>query len=611
MLHGLVEALPGSALQLDLLCNDPLVCALWQTSGLPSTLSAHAVTLNISLEETFDAWTERRTKQLRKNIRRYEARASAEGIQLSLQVHTDLPNIAAAVERYIQLEDAGWKGKEGTSLGSIPEQRRFYEDLFAELGAEKRGLVYELWANERLAASRLVIHRGQMVVILKTAFDEDLREWAPGRVLFHKVIEDAFKRWPQQSLELYTNATQDQLSWIDNQRTIHHLTLFRSAAIKLLIEGLVKIRGSLSRKIEEERLSTELETLDPFVTLRADESELLNAYEKRHFQLGSSWWQIYQQTVMQNSSGARIFCLRRGNRLVAILPANVDQDVVRFGGTVGSLSNYYTSLYSPLIVAGSISLDLLPLINRLRDESGQASSLTFQPMNPSSNEYQALRGALELCGYSVFSYACQGNWLLTVDTSWQEYLERRPPELRNTIRRHQKKLVSAGGVAEIISQGPELERAILAFEQVYARSWKRAEPFSSFIPTLARSYADRGCLRLGVIWLGDSPIAAQIWIVLAGRAAIYKLAYDDDFKRYGAGTVLTAELMRHCIEVDKVHEVDFLTGDEPFKSQWMSLREDRVGIVAHRSDSADGLLRTAREHASRLFRRVRPKPQSH
>jgi CelD/BcsL family acetyltransferase involved in cellulose biosynthesis len=273
---------------------------------------------------------------------------------------------------------------------------------------------------------------------------------------------------------------------------------------------------------------------------------------------------------------------------------------------VGSLSNYYTALFSPLIAEGATSLDLAPLILRLRQEADPASSLTFQPLDPLTNEYHALTGALELCGYRVFPYRCQGNWLLRTDSDWDSYLAKRPPELRNTIRRHQKKLLAAGGVTEIIQQGPDLEASLIAFEQVYARSWKRAEPLVDFIPTLVRAYAAKGCLRLGVIRLGGAPIASQIWIVVAGRAAIYKLAYDDDFKRFGAGTVLTAELMRHVMEVDQVHEVDFLTGDEPFKSQWMTDREERRGIVAHRPESAKGLLRIGREYASRLLPNRQP-----
>jgi CelD/BcsL family acetyltransferase involved in cellulose biosynthesis len=38
--------------------------------------------------------------------------------------------------------------------------------------------------------------------------------------------------------------------------------------------------------------------------------------------------------------------------------------------------------------------------------------------------------------------------------------------------------------------------------------------------------------------------------------------------------------MRHALDVDKVREVDYLTGDDPYKRNWMSHRRERWGIAA-------------------------------
>ena len=164
---------------------------------------------------------------------------------------------------------------------------------------------------------------------------------------------------------------------------------------------------------------------------------------------------------------------------------------------------------------------------------------------------------------------------------WGAYLDERPGQLRSTLKRKRARLLADGAKIEIATGPHDVERALAAYEQVYARSWKQPEPVPQFMPALIRLCARRGWLRLGSVWLGEVPIAAQLWIVADGRAAIYKLAYDDAYKRYAAGTVLTAQLMQHVLDVDQVHEVDYLTGDDAYKQQWMTHRRERWGLVAY------------------------------
>jgi CelD/BcsL family acetyltransferase involved in cellulose biosynthesis len=116
--------------------------------------------------------------------------------------------------------------------------------------------------------------------------------------------------------------------------------------------------------------------------------------------------------------------------------------------------------------------------------------------------------------------------------------------------------------------------------------------------------AERGWLRLGIVWLKAEPVAAQVWIVANGKADIYKLAYDEAFKDYSPGTVLTARLMQHVIECDAVSEVDYLVGDDAYKKDWMSDRRERWGIVAYNPTTVVGAMGALREALGRLLKRV-------
>ena len=80
--------------------------------------------------------------------------------------------------------------------------------------------------------------------------------------------------------------------------------------------------------------------------------------------------------------------------------------------------------------------------------------------------------------------------------------------------------------------------------------------------------------------------------------------YDERFAKDSVGTVLSILLMEHVIEVDKVKEVDYLTGDDPYKRDWMSHRRERWGIMAFNPRTLHGLLAAARHKGGHAARRL-------
>jgi hypothetical protein len=276
------------------------------------------------------------------------------------------------------------------------------------------------------------------------------------------------------------------------------------------------------------------------------------------------------------------------------------------GATLRGLSNYYSSLYGPV---GALPGGLVSCLK----ECGRAC-VELHPLDPCAPEFGQLKQVLTEAGYWVDDYYCFGNWYLDVEErSFADYLQSRSSQLRNTLQRGYGKLDRAAGgpkAWQITIQQHEdagLEAAIAAFEHVYAMSWKSPEPQPDFIPNLCRTAARAGWLRLGVLHLDDTPIAAQLWLTHKGVASIYKLAYDEAATRYSAGTVLTAAMFEHALDVDRVAEVDYLNGDEPYKQDWMSHRRERHGIIAFDLSQWQGLKAALRHWAGRALRPLRGK----
>lgn len=587
-LSRLTRQLPGLALQTDLLCIDPAVHGAELAAGRHVQSHLHALTMAIDLRGGFDAYWSTRSKKLRENIRRYERRVDDEGLAVRFEVAAAAPQVAAGVQRYAELESAGWKARAGTALAPGNDQHAFYRDLLVGAAADDRARVFELWFGDRLVASRLVLAGPAMVVALKTTFDESFKRHAPGRILLRRTLEQAFATWPGRSLEFYTNASADQLAWATSRRAIVHLSAQRGAAVAWAVQQRNRVRA---RRDDDDAT---VEVLPLAGEVPADVATLFDVAEGQRVGFGLDWLRHLDAAVFGADGASHVYVLRRAGQPVAALPVRVDPRTPRLAEAVG---NFYTTLYAPAITPGAEPTVLAPLLRALRVAHPGLASLRFAPMDPLDPAFTALRTSLAAAGLPAFAYFCHGNWYEPVAQDSESYLRQREGKLRSTIKRHKRKLSAAGARIEIVSSGDALERAVAAFADVYARSWKRPEPFPGFMPGLIRLCCRRGWMRMGLVWSGEQAIAAQLWIVANGRAEIYKLAYDEAHKALAPGTVLTALMMRRAIDVDRVSEIDYLIGDDPYKSQWMSKRRERWGLVAYNRRSLRGLFGWLRETA--------------
>ncbi|MBX3601544.1 MAG: GNAT family N-acetyltransferase [Rubrivivax sp.] len=607
-LPGLFGALPGPVNAIELLCHDPRYGDLHMPGPSPMSCMRHAVTMSIALEGGFDAYWAARSKKLRDNLRRYQRRAESDGAVPQARWIVDASAMAQAVERYAALEGRGWKGAQGTALGSDPAQLAFYRDLLVEAAGSGAAAAVELWVGGHLAASRLLLTGGGIVVALKTTHDENLREWAPGRLLLRDMIQGAFERWPGHSLEFYTNASPDQLSWADAQRSIVHVSVYsdRWRAGLASLRRTWRERGGNQAAAHAEGADADnvdrVEWVGAEAHLPQPAAQLLAQAELEHFQFGREWYALFARTVAAGSDQAVLAVASRASLPVAVLPLNLSPALARLGGNVGGLANYYSARYGPALAADTIGVDLLPALDQMRARTGAAPELHFAPMAPESRGYHVLRSGLAAAGYAVHDYFAHGNWYLPVRGTWSDYLASRPGALRSTIARMSRRIAAQGGRIEIVTAADEVPRAAAAYERVYARSWKRAEPVPAFMRELMAWTAGRGWLRLGLVWVGEVPVAAQVWIVAHGRAAIYKLAYDEAWGHLAPGTVLSAQLMEHAMDVDRVHEVDYLVGDDPYKRDWMTHRRERRGLVAYDLSTWRGRWLAARATATGWLR---------
>ncbi len=342
----------------------------------------------------------------------------------------------------------------------------------------------------------------------------------------------------------------------------------------------------------------------------ADVAAFFAAAEMDNFEFGADWYRNFVDHVDGVAGQARFFVLRQGNAVTAALPLLQQRGSFPLRRELKSLANYYTALYSPLLSATSSADELALLLKSALRLAGSPDSLTFRPLDPQAPAYQLLLQALRLAGLPAYEFFCFGNWYEPVRQTWPAYLAERDGKIRSTIKRMGKKFAAEGGELTILTDAGDIERMLDDYQSVYGASWKQAEPHVNFIPGLISLCARKGWLRMGVARLQGRAIGAQLWMVAQGKVEIYKLAYDEAYKGYSPGTLLTQLLMQHVFEHDAAVEIDYLIGDDDYKRGWMSQRRERWGIIAFNPRTLGGLAGLAREALGRMARRFKTQRSS-
>lgn len=321
------------------------------------------------------------------------------------------------------------------------------------------------------------------------------------------------------------------------------------------------------------------------------------------FQSSRAWYDLVAATALPPGASPRFVLCAEDGQPAALFPL-----LSLAGGALQSLTTPYTTLHQPLAAPGLDDAALRRAGRALGLFCRAWPTVRIEALDAAWPGLPPLLAGLRDAGLAVQRYDHFGNWHEYVaGVSWESYLAARPGQLRETIRRKTRACERDAQVSvEVVSDAAALRPAIEAYEDVYARSWKEPEPFPRFGPAMMRAAAASGVLRVGVLRHGDRPVAAQYWTVSAGQATVLKLAHDEAFKPLSPGTVLTARLIRHMLERERVSEIDFGRGDDDYKRLWTGQRRQRIGLLLINPRRPGGAVALGRAWLGRIRRRFRP-----
>lgn len=220
-----------------------------------------------------------------------------------------------------------------------------------------------------------------------------------------------------------------------------------------------------------------------------------------------------------------------------------------------ALASWYTLAFDIVRTGGDGAL-LAAIARDLK----QFASITLAPVADPEPLEKAFRDA----GWKVIRTAATENWELRPPSDFESFWKARPGKLRSTVKRKGKK-----ANLEIAIHTAFDERAWEDYRTIYAQSWKPEEGSWDFMRDFAEHEGRAGTLRLGIAYKEGEPVAAQFWHVENGHATIHKLAYAESAKSYSPGSILSEAMFRYVIERDAPEVIDYGTGSERYKADWM------------------------------------------
>ncbi|BFM08958.1 GNAT family N-acetyltransferase [Halioxenophilus aromaticivorans] len=128
------------------------------------------------------------SSKFNRNMRRKLKKAQEQG-EIVIERYRNA-EAAAAFDTFLQLEDSGWKGREGTSIAQQPNKLKYYQALIQGFSADGVLSVNVLTLAGKPIAAQVGVQINSTLNLLKIAYDESHSDISPGYLLIDGLIAE-------------------------------------------------------------------------------------------------------------------------------------------------------------------------------------------------------------------------------------------------------------------------------------------------------------------------------------------------------------------------------------------------------------------------------------
>ena len=172
----------------------------------------------------------RLSKEQLRNVDRLRRRAEKEYGAVAIETVTDPGALRdAAFARFVEIEDAGWKGTAGagTSLAADARVGAFFRDVMHRFGRDGRARIDFLTIGGRDAAAQLMVRAGPAWFLLKIGYHPNFRAVGPGGILLKAFLEEMLATPDIHEVNLTTNPAW-AARWHFESEPVYHVALYNA-----------------------------------------------------------------------------------------------------------------------------------------------------------------------------------------------------------------------------------------------------------------------------------------------------------------------------------------------------------------------------------------------
>jgi CelD/BcsL family acetyltransferase involved in cellulose biosynthesis len=289
-----------------------------------------------------------------------------------------------------------------------------------------------------------------------------------------------------------------------------------------------------------------------------------------------TWWECFGRPDQR----LHLIVARAQGRIVAIAPLLWEK--TRIYGVplrrLRTLDNDHTPRID-FIVADRSEEAYRAIWQSLLRTSGQWDLIQLNQIPGESPTLATLARLAAADGYRSDVWHGERSPHLSLDGTWEHYLDTRGAKLRQNLRNRIGRLARFGGAidVEVLHRARDIQEARGDAFRLETSGWKRAtgtaivsdRAVQRFYSLMLQRGADRGWLELSFLTVDGRRIATALTARYQGRLFLVKTGYDPTYEKCAPFKILTYLTLRNGFE-SGLAEMDFMGDAEPWKLEWAS-----------------------------------------
>ncbi len=256
------------------------------------------------------------------------------------------------------------------------------------------------------------------------------------------------------------------------------------------------------------------------------------------------------------------------DKLIGFIPAQIENKIPLPINQFSMLFRHNILSCAPLLRDGYLD-EALSVFWRWFNEPRQPKIMRINEVLSRSSVWQAfLKGTTTECGVVDVSdkmVRAVGN---TNDLSYEDYFQTNlSAKARGAFRRKKRRIEEDYGNwrTDVLHTGNDIpDRFVNYLIDVEAKSWKYDQGTSlkqqvdvaQFFKEAAALAIHQNRLVVAISFLDEQPVSAMSGFINDGTLWIYKIGYDENYRKYSVGEATMMDLIEHALETADIQAID-------------------------------------------------------